>query len=91
MNQMANKTISIPEDLYNRLKARKKPKESFPELIARIIDEQDELKKKDISWFFGIFGQDSNEWDEIEKKIYEDRLKDVDREWVKFDEWGAGE
>jgi len=34
---MARKTISIPEKAYNRLRARKRPDESFSDVILRLV------------------------------------------------------
>ncbi|HME52116.1 MAG TPA: antitoxin VapB family protein [Candidatus Lokiarchaeia archaeon] len=83
---MSNKTIAIPEALYNRLKALKKPKESFSELLSRMVDSQCEQEKRDISWFFGILADDSDEWDEIEQKLYDSRANDLNREWISFND-----
>ena len=33
----------------------------------------------------GAFGEDSDEWDKIEKELYEDRLKPSSREEVTFE------
>jgi len=83
---MSNKTIAIPEALYNRLKALKKPKETFSDLLSRMVDSQCEHETHDISWFFGILADDSDEWDEIEQKLYDSRVKDLDREWISFND-----
>ena len=37
---MGTNTISIREDAYERLKARKRENESFSDLIDRLIDER---------------------------------------------------
>lgn len=36
---MGTKTIGIREEVYERLKARKRPDESFTDLIDRLVDE----------------------------------------------------
>lgn len=36
---MGTKTIGLREDVYERLKARKRENESFTDLVARLIDE----------------------------------------------------
>ena len=83
---MSNKTIAIPEALYNRLKALKKPKETFSDLLSRMIYSQCEHETRDFSWFFGILADDSDEWDEIEQKLYDSRMKDLDREWISLND-----
>jgi predicted CopG family antitoxin len=83
---MTVKTIAVPESLYEKLKARKKPKETFSDLITRLLDEDECKGKHDISDLFGILGEDDDEWDEIEKQIYDDRLKSVEREDIDFED-----
>jgi len=68
---MKNKTISLPEDIYNRLKMKKKKGESFPELIDRLIKER-KTKKEQLENLAGSLKEDE-EWDQILKEIYEDR------------------
>jgi len=68
---MKNKTISLPEDIYNRLKMKKKKGESFPELIDRLIKER-KTKKVQLENLAGSLKEDE-EWDQILKEIYEDR------------------
>jgi len=68
---MKNKTISLPEDIYNRLKMKKKKGESFPELIDRLIKAR-KTKKEQLENLAGSLKEDE-EWDQILKEIYEDR------------------
>lgn len=68
---MKNKTISLPEDIYNRLRMKKKKGESFPELIDRLIKER-KTKKEQLENLAGSLKEDE-EWDQILKEIYEDR------------------
>ncbi|MCF2140579.1 MAG: antitoxin VapB family protein [Candidatus Lokiarchaeota archaeon] len=72
---MTQKTISLPENIYNSLKKRKKSKETFSDLISRLIKENDQKSSQpDISCFYGKLEEaEKGEWDEIEKKIYENR------------------
>ncbi len=72
---MGQKTIALPEPVYNRLKAKKKPGENFPELIIRLLEQEEKNNKPEITRLFGILGENSNEWDEIEKDIYNNRLR----------------
>jgi hypothetical protein len=51
-----------------------------------LLDEQDARSKKDITRIFGILGENSEEWDRIEKNIYEGRAGGMDRDWAKLDE-----
>ena len=70
---MAQKTISLPEEIYDKLKAQKKGRETFPELILRLINEMIHPDPQPIESFFGAFDDDSDEWGKIEEKLYEKR------------------
>lgn len=70
---MKNKTISLPEDLYDKLKRKKKKGESFPDLIDRIIKEK-KSKKQQLEALAGSLKED-NEWDQILDDIHEDRKR----------------
>jgi predicted CopG family antitoxin len=83
---LSQKTISLPENLYNRLKAKKKPGENFPDVIARLLDQEEHHQKPPITKFFGILGDDSEEWDKIEDGIYKNRLRKSDRDEIKFED-----
>ncbi len=62
---MATKTISIIDDAYNLLKARKKDNESFSEVIRRIFGE-----KRNIMEFAGAWGRvDDEKIERIKKDI----------------------
>ncbi len=72
---MTQKTISLPKELYDRLKNKKKKNETFPELIQRLLMGEEKIKKRrHIDDLEGAFGDTSEEWDSIEKEIYQDRL-----------------
>ncbi len=43
---MTQKTLSVPEDLYNKLKTKKKNSETFPDLIERLMSEYDQREAK---------------------------------------------
>ena len=68
------------------LKARRRPKETFSDLLRRLLDEQDARSKKDITKIFGILGESSEEWDRIEKDIYDARASGVEGDWPSFDD-----
>ncbi|TFG00859.1 MAG: hypothetical protein EU541_01200 [Promethearchaeota archaeon] len=70
---MANKTISLPEDVYSALKKEKRKGETFPELISRLLKER-EKRMEHLESVAGSLKND-DEWDSILKKIYEDREK----------------
>lgn len=68
---MSTKTISLSEEAYERLKAMKKEKESFTDLIKRLCSG---AKLRD---FYGILEEESAE--EIEKAIRERREEHRER------------
>jgi len=70
---MTNKTISLPEDLYDKLKKQKRKGESFPELIDRLIKER-KSRKQQLEALAGSLIEDE-EWDDILQEIYEDRKR----------------
>ncbi len=70
---MTQKTISLPEDVYNALKKQKRKGESFPELINRLIQEK-HTKENNLEKLAGSLKED-DEWDRILEEIYEDRRK----------------
>ncbi len=79
---MTQKTISLPEDVYNKLKARKKKKESFPELIVRLLKEDVKEDERSIESFFGAFDEESDEWEDIEKRLYNNRMVSSNRKQI---------
>ncbi|MHA1612153.1 MAG: antitoxin VapB family protein [Promethearchaeota archaeon] len=65
---MGQKTISLPSELYFQLKDKKKQGETFPDLINRLIDKDTErIKSHSIMDLAGTFGEESDEWEKIEK------------------------
>ncbi len=77
---MPQKTISLTEEAYNNLLKAKRKKESFSQLIMRLVKNEN---PSDISKFAGIWKNDA-EWDEIEKEIFERRSQAMP-EGVSFD------
>ena len=84
---MTQKTISLPEDLYFKLKAKKKKAETFPDLISRLIEEADRKEKTHkIMDLAGAFGDDSNEWEKLSRNVHtfdalENRIESLYYEW----------
>ena len=66
------KVISLSNEAYERLKILKGNDKSFSDIVIKITSDK---KKKNLMDFFGIFKEDSNKWEKIKKKIYEDRKK----------------
>lgn len=64
---MGTKTISITDEAYERLKARKKHKESFTDVINRLSE------KKSLMDFHGAFSKKTIK--EIEDSIKESRKR----------------
>lgn len=87
MINITQKTISIPEELYIKLKKKKLTTETFPELIQRLLDEENvRIKRHRIKDLEGSFGDDSDEWDKIQDELYKDRLRPSSRKIITFDE-----
>ena len=83
---MTQKTISLPENIYYRLKSKKKKSETFPDLIERLMNEDEEREKKHtIMDLAGAFGDSSDEWEAIETELYNDRLRPSERKGITFD------
>ncbi len=70
---MAQKTISLPEDVYLELKKQKRKDETFPDLIRRLIQRQKKCEQ-DLDKLAGAFEED-DEWDGILEDLYNDRQK----------------
>ncbi len=72
---MPQKTISLPEKVYNSLKKQKKKKETFSDLITRLLNESEKHSSSpDISTFYGKLEEEKEgEWDQIEDSIYRNR------------------
>jgi len=65
--EMATKTLTITEEAYDILKGRKKPTESFSEVIVRLSG------KKPLASFYGILGEDAGK--ALAKEIAETRRR----------------
>lgn len=64
---MGTKTIGVKEDVYERLKARKRDDESFTDLMNRLLDETD------TDWREGFGTLDADEADALREFVEADR------------------
>jgi len=64
---MGFKTITIKDEVYNKLMKLKRPKESFSQLFARLA------KKQDLSELCGS-------WDDAEDPLMYEKLKEMRKE-----------
>ena len=76
------KVISLSEEAYRRLKARKGDK-SFSEVVIELDTNSEKKKKKNLMEFYGIWKDNTKEVEKMKKMIIEDRKKFKLRE-VKF-------
>jgi len=78
---MKYKTISLPEEIYSKLKSKIRKNETFPDLIQRLLnDEEKREEEHKIMDLAGAFGDNSEEWEKIEKELYKDRLRTSNHE-----------
>jgi predicted CopG family antitoxin len=70
---VTHKTVDISQEAYKKLTELKSKDESISSFILRLINEK--KKSNSIEEFAGAFEEDSEEWEKIEKILYEDRLK----------------
>jgi predicted CopG family antitoxin len=66
---MGTKTIGLKDEVYNRLKARKREDESFTDLMDRLLDETT------VEWRDGFGTLADQEADELEQIVAESRDK----------------
>ena len=60
---MGTKTIGLRDDVYERLKARKRDGESFTDLVNRLLDEEQ------TDWREGFGTLDAEEAEELEQAV----------------------
>ena len=60
---MGTKTIGLRDDVYERLKARKREDESFTDLVNRLLDEEQ------TDWREGFGTLDAEEAEELEQAV----------------------
>jgi len=70
---MTQKTISLNEKSYILLKKLKKENESYSDLIIRLCETQNPTKNDPFLEYAGIFSEDKEFWEAIEKVIKEHR------------------
>ncbi|TFG01294.1 MAG: antitoxin [Promethearchaeota archaeon] len=86
---MTSKMISIREDVYKDLKNLKGPKESFSDLIERLIKSQ---KKNPLKHFGIAKDMPKKVLDDFEKTIIDAKKEDAIKSNKKFQElWGNKE
>jgi predicted CopG family antitoxin len=79
MNVYMQKTISLPEDVYSKLKRLKRENETFADLISRLIQTPSpETSSNPLEKFFGAFEDQDDAWGKIEERLYALRLKPRD-------------
>ena len=66
---MGTKTIGIRDDVYERLKTRKREDESFTDLMNRILDETT------VDWCEGFGTLSAGEADELEAIVADSRVQ----------------
>ena len=82
---MIQKTISLPEPVYEKLLKQKQKNETLSDVITRLLHEDKEKNTPDISKYYGKFEEDEEgEWDRIEKELYADRWRPSLREKYKL-------
>ena len=64
---MGTKTIGLRDDVYERLKARKREDESFTDLVNRLLDEEQ------TDWREGFGTLDAQEAEELEQAVQTSR------------------
>lgn len=65
---MTHKSIDISEEIYNKIKDLKLKDESVSDFLHRILDINNSKSNKELENI-------SEDWEKIEKYLYEDRLK----------------
>jgi len=70
---MTQKTISLNEKTYNMLKKLKRENETYSDLITRLCKLQDPSSNDPLLEYSGLFSEDPELWDEIEKVIKDHR------------------
>ena len=70
---MTQKTISLNEYSYKLLKKLKKKNETYSDLIIRLCNVQDPVLNDPLLEYAGIFSEENELWDEIEKVIKKHR------------------
>ncbi len=73
---MGQKTISLTPEVFDKLRRMKNPRESYSDLVRRLLEKETGTKKPQISSLFGTLVESGEgEWDNILESIYRDRAK----------------
>jgi predicted CopG family antitoxin len=70
---MTDKSIDISEEVYNKIKNLKHKEESVSDFLHRILNKNNLDSNRELEDI-------SEDWEKIEKYLYEDRLKGKTRE-----------
>lgn len=71
---MTQKTISLNVKAYKILRKFKKNKESYSDLIIRLCKVKENEEKEDILLkYMGLFKDNSDYWEKVEKEIQKER------------------
>ncbi|MBN2152386.1 MAG: antitoxin VapB family protein [Candidatus Lokiarchaeota archaeon] len=73
---MTQKTLSLPVEVYERLRHMKSQDESYGDLVMRLINEHEKKAQgMPIESFAGALSEeDSDDWGDIEKILYQKRF-----------------
>ena len=80
---MTQKTISLNENSYKQLKKLKKKNESYSNLIIRLCNLRNPILNDPLLEFSGIFSEDEELWEEIEKIIQNHRISHLTNEDIR--------
>jgi len=71
---MPTKTIRVSEDVYDRLKTRKREDESFTDLLDRLVEQE-----RDIYAGFGAWEKAAEEMEETHERMNEEMEEEVEK------------
>jgi len=71
---MPTKTIRVSEDVYDRLKTRKRDDESFTDLLDRLVEQE-----RDIYAGFGAWEEAAEEMKETHERMNEEMEEDIEK------------
>jgi len=71
---MPTKTIRVSEDVYDRLKTRKRDDESFTDLLDRLVKQE-----RDIYAGFGAWEEAAEEMKETHERMNEEMEEDIEK------------
>ena len=78
---MTQKTISLNEKAYKKMKKLKKEGESYSDLVLRLCSSKEQSDEEDILLkLIGAFKEDSDYWEKVEKQILASRTSHLTEE-----------